>query len=349
VPRAATVTAGTVHIGFGKRAAYKPEIKLDNAMCFNVMTQCLSLYKLVWDLAFFYLTLAAACTFDYSLITSKALPDYRDYGVVFVCAFAVALLLLQTVLGPLYALVCVAHKWLLLGHCREGVKWAHRSRMHAQWITAFNFGMNVQGLLSLYLGTPVINFYFWLAGGKLGRNVTFDAFLPSPEADLITVGDNTYIGSSCGVYGHNFCHGHFKFEHIEIGKCCRIIARLQLVPNTVLADGVHVGPCTVVMPGEHQERCAKLFGNPARPCTRGAGGEWLTIAHGGGKDSQASTINCIEPTVGVKERDREHVRTLKLLKQSRPGYTGSESESSDEDDEDEDPLARPLLHDSRFE
>ena len=75
-------------------------------------------------------------------------------------------------------------------------------------------------------------------------------------------------------------------------------------------------------------------------------------SHGAVVSADATTITCIKPIIGSKERERQHVRTLKLLKQPRPGHTDSDDDSCGSDDDEDDrggqQLARPLLHGRRY-
>jgi hypothetical protein len=164
----------------------------------------------------------------------------------------------------------VVHKWVLLGSVSPHNEYPHRGMLHARWIASFSFGMSAAGYMDVFAMTGILTLFSRLNGSKIGRDVLLSSFIASPEGDLLTIGDGTFVGLSAGMYQHDFARGRMCFNRITIGKCARIVARLHLVPGTDLADGLEIGPNSMLLPGRYQSRCKAVQGNPARPCTLAA-------------------------------------------------------------------------------
>ena len=249
-------------LGFSKLVSYvvRQQPEPESATLFHLYNLVLAIYRNVLEQGIMASLFVAVVYLVLFLVRHTVVGRATAAAYAFPIATAVGIATAAAMLlvGPLFALLAVAHKWVFLGTVREAVHYAHRSLQHSLWIGAFSFGMNASGLMRLYSNTKVLNTLARMTGAKIGTNVRMSNYLASPEGDLLEVGDNTHIGSTAGIYQHNFSHGDLNFEQVKLGKACRIVSRLHLVPGTILADGVHVGPHSMVLPGRHLIRSANM-------------------------------------------------------------------------------------------
>jgi non-ribosomal peptide synthetase-like protein len=140
------------------------------------------------------------------------------------------------VITPLYLLLCVVLKWLLLGKIKPGVHklwgWYYlRFWLVKKFIDA--------APLSVISGTIYINIFYKLLGSKIGKAVHIGtdrirAF------DCISIGNNTSISKESLLMGYVVHNGELLIGNINIGNNNYIGTRACLNINTILGNNVYV-------------------------------------------------------------------------------------------------------------
>jgi non-ribosomal peptide synthetase-like protein len=156
---------------------------------------------------------------------------------------------------PLISLaITVGMKWLLLGRVKPGVYplWGW---FYFRWWMVQRLLKNVY--LGKYLtGSPLAIIYYRLLGAKIGKNCHI-ATTQILTHDLITIGDNTTIGSDSRLNGYIVEDGWLKIGSIAIGSDCSIGARTVVgvnasIKNHAVLEDMSMIPDNGVLPhGEY--------------------------------------------------------------------------------------------------
>jgi acetyltransferase-like isoleucine patch superfamily enzyme len=119
--------------------------------------------------------------------------------------------------------------------------------------------------LQFFYGTPYMNFFFRLNGGKVGSNVCLypagaDPFMPEP--DLVTIGDRCVIDCASMVC-HLNTRGNFDLAPIILENDCTLQCRSRLQHGVVMESGAQLLCKSVAMTGEVIEADSVWVGCPA--------------------------------------------------------------------------------------
>jgi len=87
-------------------------------------------------------------------------------------------------------------------------------------------------------------FFYKIQGAKIGRNVEIFGELYDP--DLISLGENTIIGTGSVVSGHINERGKTIYAPIHVGKNCLIGALSLIAPGVEVGNNSDIGALTVV-------------------------------------------------------------------------------------------------------
>eukprot|EP01061_Rhynchopus_euleeides_P020989 TRINITY_DN3415_c0_g1_i1.p1 TRINITY_DN3415_c0_g1~~TRINITY_DN3415_c0_g1_i1.p1 ORF type:complete len:1116 (+),score=469.44 TRINITY_DN3415_c0_g1_i1:243-3350(+) len=325
-----TVRRGTLHFGSKITVAYKPEPRLDNNIIFNVYQ--LVLCVLVRFPVQFLMSLVPLLVGF--LFIAWVNPDwssdlYVSLTLILCLSRQFNIIVMPFVLLP-YG---VATKWIFLGRIKEGQEANWRSFHHANWIHCLiTSGTVIVPMLSVYQKTFLCRWFFILRGGKVGPNTVIHMPPPSPENDVMELGDGVFFENST-YYAHNFLNGYLKYEGVKVGDGVINTFAVHVTPGSTIPDGTLLGPNTLTFKGSEMDRCQVLLGTPAKIGHLGAGNTFHTDASEGILPLDPSmgpydrtllryliqefSINALEeglPVVGDVERQRSRSRNRSALR-----------------------------------
>lgn len=166
------------------------------------------------------------------------------------------------VLGyPLMLLLSIALKWLIVGRYRPG--------RYPLWSLAyFRFWLasRVQAWsgIGFAAGTPLMSLYFRLMGAKIGRNCIIDTPLCMAH-DVVTIGDNTCIGSETQLLGYRIENGELVIGTVTIGNDCFVGTHSALGLDVQMEDGARLDDLSLLPDNARMGKGESWRGSPAKP------------------------------------------------------------------------------------
>lgn len=190
----------------------------------------------------------------YTWITSEYSFVSRESQVAFLGLFLSMPLISLT--------ITVGMKWLLLGRVKPGVYplWGW---FYYRWWLVQRLQKNVY--LGKYLiGSPLVNLYYRLMGARIGSNC-YIGTMNVLTHDLLTIGDDTSIGSDSRLNGYIVEDGWLKIGSIDIGEKCFVGARSVIGINTVLEDNAVLDDMSMLPDNSLIPQGQYYVGSPAVP------------------------------------------------------------------------------------
>ncbi|MEG1766977.1 MAG: amino acid adenylation domain-containing protein [Comamonas sp.] len=172
------------------------------------------------------------------------------------------------VAGIYYGVGCflfvAALKWLLMGR--------YRPRAMPMWtpfvwtseaLTSIYESIAVPNFLEYLRGTPMLPSMLRLMGVKIGRDVYMNT-TDITEFDCVEIGERSELNAWSGPQTHLFEDRVMKIGRIQIGERVTLGIRSTVLYDTVIGDGVLLGPLTLVMKGEKLPPDSAWHGSPAQ-------------------------------------------------------------------------------------
>ena len=216
----------------------------------------------------------------YTCYGLQALSLLVGYGLVSAPLLILALLLLATIEGTVSAGVFITYvvvmsllalpisiafaivlKWLVIRRYKPG-EYPLWSFYYFRWWLATRV-QSVSGML-LFEGTPIMSLFYRLMGAKVGRNCIIDTSLCGVY-DLLTIGDDTCIGSRTQLLGYRVQNGMLIIGSIEIGSRCFIGSHAAVGLNTKIGDGACLDDLSLLPDGATIGAGEARRGSPAEP------------------------------------------------------------------------------------
>ena len=117
---------------------------------------------------------------------------------------------LATVAGfaawPAMLALSIALKWLVIGRYKPGRHPVWGLYYFRWWLVNLFQTLSWSGM---FVGTPLMSLYFRLMGARVGRSATIDTPFCS-IFDLVSIGDNTSIGSETHILGYRIEDGELS-------------------------------------------------------------------------------------------------------------------------------------------
>jgi non-ribosomal peptide synthetase-like protein len=164
-------------------------------------------------------------------------------------------------LWPALLALSVAVKWIVIGRYRPGAYPLWGSYYLRWWVVS---RFQLLAAPAALAGTPLLPLYLRCMGARVGRNCTLDTVHVS-AFDLVSIGDDTSIGSETQLLGYRVEDGLFLVGAVEIGSRCFVGIHSALgldvrMGNDARLDDLSLLPDRASMaPGESRR------GSPARP------------------------------------------------------------------------------------
>ncbi len=170
--------------------------------------------------------------------------------IVFVMVFAAP---------PLGILLTIATKWLLIGRFKAGEYPLWTFYYFRWWLVT---RMQEMSWIELYTGTPIVSLYFRLMGARVGKNCLLDT-TEALAFDLLTIGDDTCIGTQTQLTGYRVEDGLLKIGTIEVGSRCFIGTHCCLDINSKMGDDTCLDDLSLLPTGEAVPDGESRRGSPA--------------------------------------------------------------------------------------
>ena len=156
-------------------------------------------------------------------------------------------------------------KWMLLGR--------YRKRNTPMWTP---FVWLSEAATNMYEGIAVPNFLRYLRGtpwlplalNLLGTRIATSAYIDTTdmtEFDCVQIGAHSELNALCCPQTHLFEDRVMKIDDVVIGAKVTCGPRCTVLYSATLADGVQLGPLTLVMKGESLPAHSMWHGSPAAP------------------------------------------------------------------------------------
>ena len=156
-------------------------------------------------------------------------------------------------------------KWMLLGR--------YRKRNTPMWTP---FVWLSEAATNMYEGIAVPNFLRYLRGtpwlplalNLLGTRIATSAYLDTTdmtEFDCVQIGAHSELNALCCPQTHLFEDRVMKIDDVVIGAKVTCGPRCTVLYSATLAEGVQLGPLTLVMKGESLPAHSAWHGSPAAP------------------------------------------------------------------------------------
>jgi non-ribosomal peptide synthetase-like protein len=166
---------------------------------------------------------------------------------------------------PLWLVLTIALKWLIVGRFRGG-----QIPLWGLSYCRFWLVRRLQALsgIDLLAGTPVMSLYYRLMGARIGRHCILDTG-QCAAFDLIAIGDDTCIGAETQLLGYRVEDGMVHFGPIEIGSRCFVGIHCSLGLKSRMGDDSQLGdlsllPDGVVLPAGRSWRGSPAASGPVR-------------------------------------------------------------------------------------
>ena len=162
---------------------------------------------------------------------------------------------------PALLILSIAAKWLIIGRYKPG-KYPLWGFQHFRlWLAGRLQGLSGVGAL---VGTPLLPLYFRAMGAKVGRGCTLDTALCGAW-DLISIGDDTSIGSDTQFLGYRVENGMLIIGSVEIGSRCFIGIHSALGLDVRMEDDSRLDDQSLLSDGAVIGLGQSMRGSPAQP------------------------------------------------------------------------------------
>lgn len=174
--------------------------------------------------------------------------------------------------GAVAAAASVAAKWTLVGRIEasEHPLWSSfiwRNEVvdtFVEMVTAPWFARSATG-------SPALVWWLRALGARIGSGSWCESYW-LPEADLVTLGENSTVNRGCVIQTHLFHDRVMSMAAVTLEDGATIGPHGVILPAARIGAGGTVGPASLVMRGETVPAGSYWIGNPVSPWSVGPGG-----------------------------------------------------------------------------
>ncbi|MFF1828222.1 Pls/PosA family non-ribosomal peptide synthetase [Paenarthrobacter sp. NPDC058040] len=167
--------------------------------------------------------------------------------------------------GAVAALSSIVAKWVLVGAIRVG---EHPLWSSFIWrnevVDTFIEMVSAPWFARSAAGTPALVWWLRGLGAKIGSGTWCESYW-LPEADLVTLGENSTVNRGCVVQTHLFHDRVMSIDTVTLGAGATMGPHGVILPAASVGDGGTVGPASLVMRGETVPAGTYWMGNPVSP------------------------------------------------------------------------------------
>jgi non-ribosomal peptide synthetase-like protein len=156
-------------------------------------------------------------------------------------------------------------KWIFIGryHQRQIPMWTPFVWL-SEATTNMYEGMTIPNFMRYLRGTPWLPVAFNLLGAKIASSTYMDT-TDITEFDCVEIGEHSELNALSCPQTHLFEDRVMKVGTVRIGSRVTVGARSTILYGAQIADGVRLGPMTLVMKGEDLPAGTAWHGIPATP------------------------------------------------------------------------------------
>lgn len=159
-------------------------------------------------------------------------------------------------------LITVGMKWMLLGRIKPG-EYPLWGWFYYRWWLVQRLQKNLF-LAKFLVGSPLANMYYRLLGAKIGKNCYLGTMQIATH-DLLSIGDNSSIGTDSRLYGYVVEDGWLKIGTITIGNNCYIGSRAVVGLNSDIQDNAVLDEMSMLPEQGFIPQGSYYSGSPALP------------------------------------------------------------------------------------
>jgi non-ribosomal peptide synthetase-like protein len=171
-------------------------------------------------------------------------------------------------LWPSWLLLSIALKWLVIGRFKAG-RYPVWGFYYFRWWLVTRF--QALSWSEMFIDTPLMSLYYRAMGAKVGGNVNIGTQVCA-AFDLVSIGDNTSIGSETHLLGYKVENGWLVLGPISIGRDCCIGTHCSLGVGVRMADESCLEDLSVLSDNASLQSGATVRGSPAKPAPGNARG-----------------------------------------------------------------------------
>jgi non-ribosomal peptide synthetase-like protein len=200
--------------------------------------------------------LATAPFLIFALLIIGAIQGTTSLTTLIIYTVAMSLLILPLSIG-----LAIVLKWLVIRRYKPG-RYPLWSFYYFRWWLATRV-QSVSGMV-LFEGTPLMSLLYRLMGAKVGKNCLIDTSLCAIY-DLLTIGDDTCIGSRTQLLGYRVENGMLIIGEMTVGNRCYIGSHSAIGINTAIGDDACLDDLSYLPDGESIPAGEGRRGSPALP------------------------------------------------------------------------------------
>ncbi|MFH0784194.1 MAG: amino acid adenylation domain-containing protein [Pseudomonadota bacterium] len=184
--------------------------------------------------------------FFLSPLLSRAMPNFLSTAIT-LCIGPVLFL-------SVFAAVCIVSKWLLIGRTRKGIKRSGLWLAWRQWlVNRFLTSVLFRALAEYTIGGTILcNWLYRALGVTIGKRTLIAAPIVHHDSDLITIGDDVWIGSRLQMFPTARATNHSHQVH---NQCSMQLSSAEM----------HVAPISIEHHSIIAERCIMMPGSQMQP------------------------------------------------------------------------------------
>jgi non-ribosomal peptide synthetase-like protein len=170
-------------------------------------------------------------------------------------------IVLGIVAYPFMLGLSIISKWIIIGRFKPGHYKVWGMYYFRWWLVTRIERLSGAGFLA---GTPLINAYYRLMGARVGKRCLINT-AQSSIFDLLSIGDDSSIGSETQLLGYRVEDGLLKIGHQKIGNECFIGIGSTLGLNTTMEDGARLDDLSLLADNDTIKAGESRRGSPCRP------------------------------------------------------------------------------------
>jgi non-ribosomal peptide synthetase-like protein len=162
---------------------------------------------------------------------------------------------------PSWLFLSIAMKWIVIGRYKPG-RYPVWGAYYLRWWLVNRFqSLSWSGM---FVGTPLMSLYYRAMGAKIGKNCTIGTSICT-AFDLISVGDNSSIGSDTHILGYRIEDGWLILGNVTVGRECYVGTHCCLGLNAAMGDRARLGDMSHLPDGAIIAVGEAMRGAPAEP------------------------------------------------------------------------------------
>ena len=255
----AKAKSGTSWLGSPPVRLRRARMDMDQSLTFNP-SQKLKIYRSCWELGRAVPVILTAGIATAVLSVLDLIATQAGY-----LAAALAGTLVVLAAGGVAAASSVAAKWLLVGRIRAG---EHPLWSSFIWrnevVDTFIEMVTAPWFARAAAGTPALVWWLRALGARIGSGTWCESYW-LPEADLVTLGENSTVNRGCVVQTHLFHDRVMSIDTVTLDAGATMGPHGVILPAARIGAGATVGPASLVMRGETVPAGGYWIGNPVSP------------------------------------------------------------------------------------